>query len=391
MVKLSEILDVNLLQEHQANGMISKSVHENYPELTIYSYSKLAQVRSVWDSVTEQCRGLMTISQNGEEYVFGRGFNKFHNLNTSDIPETNFFNLPNEKPIISSKLDGSLGLIYWYDDNIWVATKGSFNSDQAKWATQFLRDHLTKFQINSFDHPNPDFTILVEIIYPENRIVVDYKGERNLYVLSVVDDATGKELPRREAEDAGHSLNLPVVQLFDKTIEQCMSENNNNEEGYILTFPSTSFKVKVKFEEYCRLHRIVTGLSARGIWQEIVNNHFKWIKLYEGVQTTNNLKKMIADTSLDKALRDWIKFTMNDITKQYRDKMKYCNTSYAKVFANIDISDKKKVSEYIAHYDAFTKAAVFALIDGQSIEEMVWESIYPAGGRGEVTYRNDGE
>jgi hypothetical protein len=42
------------------------------------------------------------------------------------------------------------------------------------------------------------FTYLFEIIYPENRIVVDYNGEERLVLLGIINTETGEELQHNE-------------------------------------------------------------------------------------------------------------------------------------------------------------------------------------------------
>lgn len=162
MVELKDILDLSLLKKHLADGVVRAQTHPNYPELYILNYTEVAQYDRIWDCVTNVCRGLIVRKptadwENAE--VVARGFNKFHNLNTEYVPETMEANLPSDIPLVTEKLDGSMGIIFEYDNQIWVATRGSFDSEQARWATSFIRKN----------HPNlrlpAGASVVVEIIY----------------------------------------------------------------------------------------------------------------------------------------------------------------------------------------------------------------------------------
>lgn len=59
-----------------------------------------------------------------------------------------------------------------------------------------------------------------------------------------------------------------------------------NEEGFVLHYPGTDLRLKIKFPEYVRLHKIVTGVSEIGIWEymrdgksmkELIENVPEWL------------------------------------------------------------------------------------------------------------------
>jgi RNA ligase len=71
-------------------------------------------------------------------------------------------------------MDGSLGILYKVDGKPYLATRGSFVSDQAVAGTAMLHERYGDYEFED------GFTYLFEIIYPENRIVIDYKGMSDL-------------------------------------------------------------------------------------------------------------------------------------------------------------------------------------------------------------------
>ncbi|MET9842806.1 hypothetical protein ABZZ01_34320, partial [Streptomyces virginiae] len=72
-----------------------------------------------------------------------------------------------------------------------VASKGSFISAQAVWAQRRLDGADTAAL-------HPGTTYLAEILYPQNRIVVDYGDRRDLVLLAAF-GLDGTEVPLAEA------------------------------------------------------------------------------------------------------------------------------------------------------------------------------------------------
>src|SRR5690606_26325973 len=103
--------------------------HATLP-LSILNYTEKAQWDRVWNPVTLTCRGLILDDDNE---VVARPFGKFFNLadHEQDDPRLGW---PCD---VYEKLDGSLGIAYRYGDHVGIATRGSFDSEQAQWATRF--------------------------------------------------------------------------------------------------------------------------------------------------------------------------------------------------------------------------------------------------------------
>jgi RNA ligase len=109
---------------------------------------------------------------------------------------------------------------------------------------------------------------LVEIIYPENRIVCSYGNDEVLVVLSMVSNASGKELDYDSLLKINEETGLPVIKKYDgiqdyKTLKTLISKDR---EGYVVRFRN-GFRIKIKGDEYVRLHRILTGFSNVDIWE----------------------------------------------------------------------------------------------------------------------------
>ena len=151
-MKLNQLLDIELLNKHRAAGFVGVQFHPTLP-LRIYNYTHLAQYDGkAWgDGTIDYCRGLIV---DNEDEIIARPFKKFHNLNTANIPETCEENLPAQEPIVSAKLYGSLGIYYWYDGQEGIATRGSFTSPQAVWATNWYKERQKISGMDEYDRWN---------------------------------------------------------------------------------------------------------------------------------------------------------------------------------------------------------------------------------------------
>jgi RNA ligase len=252
-MKLIEKIDFDIINKLRFDGYIKTSVHPS-GELTIYNYTEKAVYDKFWTPETLQCRGL--IADNSGNIV-SRPFSKFFNLGE------NLQSLPDEPFEVYEKLDGSLGITYFHDGQYHIASRGSFTSPQAIYATEMLRSSGILLC--------EDVTYLFEIIYPENRIVVNYGEEESLNLIGVIETCSGFE--HRQTCGKFWAANfwpppLKVVKKYDgiKDIETLKKLNEKNKEGFVIHFES-GLRIKIKFDDYVKLHSIITKMTKRKIWE----------------------------------------------------------------------------------------------------------------------------
>ena len=114
--------DLEKLNKYIEEGLVVKNEHPTLP-ISIYNYSRKTQYENNWDEITKQCRGLIL---DNEGYVIAKGFDKFFNME-----ELVSEDIPNETFEVFEKLDGSLGILFWYEGKWILSTKGSFFSEQS--------------------------------------------------------------------------------------------------------------------------------------------------------------------------------------------------------------------------------------------------------------------
>lgn len=238
-------------------------------DLSLFNYSKECQLAGHWNKITRQCRGLIIDTKTME--IVARPFKKFFNLNENDWSTLDKFPLWDEIEAVevTDKMDGSLGIITKYNGELLVATRGSFESDQAGWAHDFIKESW------NLDEMTDRHTYLAEIIYPENRVVVDYEGMKDVVLLGIVHTDSGYELPRNEVERHAELLGANLVDMFEcKGFDHLLDLKQKldfNTEGWVVHFLRTNQRVKIKTDDYMRLHRLISNLSPLAMWESMVD------------------------------------------------------------------------------------------------------------------------
>lgn len=317
-----------------------------FADLFIYNYTQKCQFDSVWNEETMQCRGLIMDSKGN---IKARPFKKFFNYEQHVGEDSKISGLPVEDFEVFEKLDGSLGILYWIGDNPVIATRGSFTSDQAVKGSQLLNKYANVW--------NRDYTYLFEIIYPENRIVVDYGKKEELVLLAAINTFTGEEMDYVQIVSL-YSSAVPVVKRYDYTdIEKIKSIVEDNAEGFVIRFKS-GVRTKLKFEEYKRLHRLVTGVNAKTIW-ELLKNNQDLDELLERVP--DEFHRWVADTK---------KVLENDFAIIEKDVRETASKAE-------DYETRKEQAMYIMNNYKDISGAVFSLMDGKDYQSIIWKMIQP--------------
>lgn len=243
------------LSKEVENGSVIKKVNGDL-ELFDYFMPKLYR-NGGWNKYNILARGLILCPS--QKRIVAFPFPKFFNLSEFG-PE---FNLPEQSFSVYEKSDGSLGIIYYY--NGWhVATRGSFNSWQSNFAEKWLKENI------NFNFLHPETTYLTEIIHPKNRIVVKYDFE-GLVLLGIY-SKFGQEISYDSMNDLAKNTKFHIVKKYDfnsiEDIGEKAKELNENQEGFVVKFEN-NFRVKIKGEEYLRLHRTLSGITPKSIWADV--------------------------------------------------------------------------------------------------------------------------
>jgi RNA ligase len=185
--------------------------------------------------------------------------------------------------------------------------------------------------------------------------VVDYQGRREVVLLAALDNATGKDLPLPDAWEG-----VVTTQYTFDTLEAIIQAEREDAEGYVIRFAS-GLRVKVKGAEYVRLHRILTGVSARTIW--------------ECLSKGDDLQAML-DRVPDEFFR-WVHSTAEGLRNDFAKIEATCRDEFTSL-AHL-AEDRKAFAAEAVRSD--NRAVLFAMLDRKPHGHLIWKNLRPAADR----------
>lgn len=183
-----------------------------------------------------------------------------------------------------------------------------------------------------------------------NRIVVDYNGLDDLILLAIIETKSGKELPLTD-------IGFPIVKKYDgiKDFNYLKSLNIKNEEGFVIRYKS-GHRIKIKFDDYLSIHRIISHFTPKHIWEALRDN----------------------------TLIDVINILPDELYQQFDEIVNHFKSEYDKI---IDISNeehstldiglsRKELAEKIKRFKY--PQISFAKLDNKSYDNIIWNAIKPS-------------
>jgi RNA ligase len=338
--------DLDILNGYIERGLVDYQDHPTLP-LRIYNYTRTCQFEKMWDDITLMCRGLVL---DHEGNVVAYPLKKFFNIEELD-------SIPNEPYDIYAKMDGSLGIVFHYADEWHVATRGSFTSEQAIKGAKMLKKC-------SIEKLNKDNTYLFEIIYNSNRIVCRYDFE-DLILLTSFNTNTGEELGINDY----HKIFKTVGQyrLVVKDFKKLKNEIKNNEEGFVIRFKS-GLRMKIKGEEYCRLHSLLTQFSNVDIWK-CLSNGDDFEQFLDRVPDEFDAWVRLKVKELQYA-----KYSISEHCGKIHDYFRY--GKYSDVYPE---PTKKEFAEHLerCNIESYYRPILFKMWDKKPYDDIIWKLIRP--------------
>lgn len=238
------------MEEAVADGLVRENT---LGPLRIYCYTPECVYSSAWNDITRMARGLIVDIESRS--IIATPFVKFFNLH--EISES----LPDSAFEVFEKLDGSLITLFFHDGRWRTATKGHLSSPQARWAEEWIKAH-------DLSALTPGTTYLCEAIYPKNRIVIRYQ-KAGLSFLAAYDHE-GHEIIYDTLANLAKVLQWDITNRLDfSSLSELISTAKTlpvTKEGFILRF-ANGYRIKVKGEEYCRIHRLISNCTPLAVWE----------------------------------------------------------------------------------------------------------------------------
>jgi len=365
--------DWSVLNDYIKKGLIRSNKHPKH-DIFVLNYTKKTQYNNHWDNITITCRGIVI---DGQGNVIARSFNKFFNVEqhiVECLKHQSYGDISyNKKLDIYEKIDGSLGLLFYYNNEWILCSRGSFNNDIVDYGWRnFERYKTVKKHFKSL---SPEFSYVFEIVSPENKIIVDYHDKGENILLAVIRTDNGCEIPYKTMKEMFYNIFIIVdkygetlypqnITDFNSIIKNLKDKNTPNREGFVVVIGNEQ-RVKIKFDNYYELHRLKDKLSVKNIFEYVSNNDCELFDEY--FQTSNNqqFKENI----------DYVVNTMNEFKSKFND----IERISLKVFYNLTlmngILDRKEFAKEALNYNF--SDVLFKLYDRTCYDKSIWKLIKP--------------
>ena len=190
---------------------------------------------------------------------------------------------------------------------------------------------------------------------PKNRIVVDYGETRDLFLLGVRDN-------EKNSDDIFDFLNekrFPKPQIHSQTIQDLLVEKDRkdfiNKEGFVVHFADGQ-KVKIKYEAYFDLHKIMTNVTSKDI--------------LEALEKGDSVVTFCEQKDIPDEMLDEIKAVEKEFVKEYAKIEEDC-----KYFLSVAL-DKRERKAQAKNVMEFTpekyRGIVFAMLDEKDYSKMIF-------------------
>ena len=263
---------------------IKHKQHYKYPNLYLFKYDQINS--DFTKSIVKVCRGIILNRDNDWKPVC-YPYEKFFNWGEKEASQIDWRHYPN----IYEKLDGSLISLWYYDYKWHVSTSGTPDAMCYVGGTNFLFRDLFWKVWNELGYKLPDvskcaglldFTYMFELMTPFNRVVVDHKkndiklhGARGLISLQERDpDYIVQEF----------DLNWKTVKKYNfknlfEIIDMTKTMKGIEQEGFVVCDYKFN-RIKIKCDDYVKLHHCVSGMSTRKMIEIIQKNETEEILNY---------------------------------------------------------------------------------------------------------------
>lgn len=343
--------------EHEFIQIRDKLVEEkvlrgdNRGDLVIYTYGNHCKD---WNVITTNSRGNIYNRRTAE--IVAQPFPKFFNMN--EKVETEERNLPwHDGFRIFKKQDGWLGILYRDDGQHRIATRGSFKSVGAVWATEFLKKY-------DLTYLPDEVTLIFELICPATHIVVDYGDREDLVLLAAYNRHTGEEYDWQHVEDWSDQFGFTLTESYDRNwLGYCRGQlktvPGSELEGFVIRF-NNGLRVKIKSEDYFRRSHLLSHLTPLTIW----NN------MQDGKVTSD------VWTEVDEEYHDQLNAIAKVLVEQYDEVLAEINEQFDRIVERDDRGVFAQRAQKMFH-----QQALFAILDkqGRRVDDYIMKRIRPHG------------
>lgn len=278
--------------------------------LILLNYSQIESDAS--NELVKEARGTIVEDKTYKPIVFG--FKRFYN-----IDEPNAAKIDWNTAVATSKEDGTLFFLYWYNDAWHVKTRSTFDADEAPMKNikfsnfRELFDYLISFYPNfSYEKLNKDYVYCLEGCSNFNRIVIEYEKPCLFHLMT---------RNMRTLEEINTDIGIPKPQIYNLNNEadyrDLVASMPEGHEGIVVR-DENGERVKIKTLLYFEMHRAKNNgvITLERIVDLIrANDHYEFLSYFPEYQSVfDDVKRQIdhSEVVLEKVRQDVAEWKNNN-------------------------------------------------------------------------------
>lgn len=338
--------------------------HSDTDGRVLFMYNQIDSDFSL--DIVKEARGLILDSENDWNVVC-HPMHKFFNVGEGHAADIDW-----DSAEVMEKKDGSIIKLYYYKGQWVAATNGTINAKNAD-LMNFINEYIATFEDlfyytlglylerynkiidydDFFSTLNPNYTYMIELCTPYNRIVVPH-NDFYLYYITAKRNKDGMEVRDTHILDA-----IPTYSTKDfSSIENVMEYAQKlpyDQEGYVVVDKNNN-RVKVKSPKYINCHKLK-------------GENFSYKKFFELFQLNEH----------DEFLTYFPEYTqfVDYVAKIFENCMNYIQTKN-EVISNKEFHSRKDFALYIKDWffkDYFFKSYDNKINANEYIRSLKWEKI----------------
>lgn len=244
------MISIQEIQKQGLNSVVSslklKTVHNIKDGLVILNYDQIESPKH--HDIADECRGLV-IDIHGN--LVARAFKRFYNLEEKVHSDFVW-----EDSVAAEKVDGSLIIIYHYNGEWRINTRGSFGDGLIN-GSSYTWSSLVR-SIIDVEKLHPRYTYIAELCSPYNKIVLNY-SKPVVYLLSVFEGEDEVAVDEYLKIAQRYGFEIPQLYTFPsaQSVVDYIKENavDGSWEGFVIRDKNNN-RIKVKNPLYVSLHHL---------------------------------------------------------------------------------------------------------------------------------------
>ena len=260
---------LNLITNQWKNYVLIR--YDSYINLFSKESNTYSEFWDMWDGLYRECRSVV-VDVKTMSFVM-RPFDKFFNMDEREETSYGVIAQKFERAdvvTVTNKLDGSMQCGRYYNGEFIMSGSQAIDPESS-WRLEDGYSMLTESYRNMLQDYD-EYTFIFEYISKEDAHVVVYdESDYGLHLIGARHVLTGEYMSYDQLWIIAHNREIPITTQYEMDLGQLVDTlgqyTSDVMEGYVVRFTDEcgDFFVKIKCDDYVKMHGIVSSLQSPNI------------------------------------------------------------------------------------------------------------------------------